>query len=124
MSDDLVTFGESMLRLSPPGNERMETTGQLEVHAAGAESNTAIAAERLGAKAAWMSKLLEKAVRAAWANAIEEGGRLDEDDFYVRSARVDEGPTLKRWRPGDRGRVRRILKRGCHITVVLSDQKE
>jgi large subunit ribosomal protein L22 len=70
------------------------------------------------------AKLLEKAVRAAWANAIEEGGRLDEDDFYVRSARVDEGPTLKRWRPGDRGRVRRILKRGCHITVVLSDQKE
>jgi 3-oxoacyl-[acyl-carrier-protein] synthase III len=46
---DLVTFGETMLRLSPPGHERLETTDELEVRAAGAESNVAIAAERLGA---------------------------------------------------------------------------
>jgi large subunit ribosomal protein L22 len=69
------------------------------------------------------ARLLEKVVKSAWANAIEKGGRLDEDDFYVTRAYVDEAPTLKRWRAGDRGRVRPILKRGCHIAVVLSDQR-
>ncbi|WP_121822913.1 bifunctional 2-dehydro-3-deoxygluconokinase/2-dehydro-3-deoxygalactonokinase [Halostella salina] len=54
---DLVTFGETMLRLSPPGNERLETTDELEFRAAGAESNVAVAAERLGAVSTWMSKL-------------------------------------------------------------------
>jgi 2-dehydro-3-deoxygluconokinase len=57
MSDDLVTFGETMLRLSPPNDERLETARQFEVRPAGAESNTAIAAERLGAVTTWMSKL-------------------------------------------------------------------
>jgi len=68
------------------------------------------------------ARLLEKVVKSAWANAIETGGRLDEDDFHVLTARVDEGPTIKRFRPGDRGRVRPIRKRGCHIVVVLSDR--
>ena len=54
---DLVTFGESMLRLSPPGNERLETVDELEVHAAGAESNVAVAAQRLGLDATWLSKV-------------------------------------------------------------------
>jgi len=70
------------------------------------------------------ARLLEKAIKSAWANAIESGGRLDEADFFVKSAAVDEGPTIKRGRPGDRGRWRRILKRACHITVVLSDRKD
>ncbi|WP_128477180.1 bifunctional 2-dehydro-3-deoxygluconokinase/2-dehydro-3-deoxygalactonokinase [Halorussus pelagicus] len=54
---DLVTFGETMLRLSPPDGERLETAGDLEFRAAGAESNVAVAAARLGADAAWTSKL-------------------------------------------------------------------
>jgi len=69
------------------------------------------------------ARLLEKIVKSAWANAIESGGRLSEEDFHVASARVDEGPTLRRWRPGDRGRTRPIKKRSCHIIVVLSDQR-
>ncbi|ELY51299.1 bifunctional 2-dehydro-3-deoxygluconokinase/2-dehydro-3-deoxygalactonokinase [Natronorubrum bangense] len=56
---DLVTFGETMLRLSPPDNERLETTVEFEVRAAGAESNVAIAADRLGATATWLSKVPE-----------------------------------------------------------------
>jgi 2-dehydro-3-deoxygluconokinase len=56
---DLVTFGESMLRLSPTGNERLETTDTLELRSAGAESNAAVAATRLGAEATWVSKLPE-----------------------------------------------------------------
>jgi 2-dehydro-3-deoxygluconokinase len=54
---DLVTFGESMLRLSPPDNERLERMDELEVHVAGAESNVAVAAQRLGLDATWLSKL-------------------------------------------------------------------
>jgi 2-dehydro-3-deoxygluconokinase len=54
---DLVTFGETMLRLSPPDHEPLETTTALECRAAGAESNVAVAAGRLGAETAWLSKL-------------------------------------------------------------------
>ncbi|MGQ3411135.1 bifunctional 2-dehydro-3-deoxygluconokinase/2-dehydro-3-deoxygalactonokinase [Natrinema versiforme] len=56
---DIVTFGETMLRLSPPGNERIENADTFEVRAAGAESNVAIAANRLGASATWISKVPE-----------------------------------------------------------------
>ncbi|MDQ2049105.1 bifunctional 2-dehydro-3-deoxygluconokinase/2-dehydro-3-deoxygalactonokinase [Natronolimnohabitans sp. A-GB9] len=53
----LVTFGETMLRLSPPRHERLETATSLAVHPGGAESNVAVAATRLGADATWLSKL-------------------------------------------------------------------
>jgi len=69
------------------------------------------------------ARLIEKVVKSAWANAIEKGGRLEETDFFVQSARVDGGPVLKRIRPGDRGRARPIRKRSCHIVVVLSDTR-
>ncbi|WP_284009400.1 bifunctional 2-dehydro-3-deoxygluconokinase/2-dehydro-3-deoxygalactonokinase [Haloarcula pelagica] len=59
---DLVTFGETMLRLSPPDQERLETADQYDVHVAGAESNVAVAAQRLGLDAAWLSKLPDSPV--------------------------------------------------------------
>ncbi len=54
---DLVTFGETMLRLSPPRGDRLETTRELDVQTGGAESNVAVGAARLGVDAAWLSKL-------------------------------------------------------------------
>jgi 2-dehydro-3-deoxygluconokinase len=54
---DLVTFGETMLRLSPPRGERLERTRELDLRAGGAESNVAVAAARLGTDAVWLSKL-------------------------------------------------------------------
>ena len=54
---ELVTFGETMLRLSPPRHERLETATSFDVHPGGAESNVAVAADRLGADATWISKL-------------------------------------------------------------------
>jgi 2-dehydro-3-deoxygluconokinase len=56
---DLVTFGETMLRLSPPRGDRLETARTLAVQAGGAESNVAVGASRLGADAVWLSKLPE-----------------------------------------------------------------
>ena len=60
--DDLVTFGETMLRLSPPDDERIETADEYGVRAAGAESNVAVAAQRLGLDATWTSKLPDSPV--------------------------------------------------------------
>src|SRR5712691_10540885 len=62
---------------------------------------------------------VEKVLRSAVANAEANHG-LDGDDLYVSAAYVDEGPTLKRWRARARGRVARIRKRTCHITVRLA----
>src|SRR6476620_11589574 len=59
---------------------------------------------------------VEKVLRYAVANH-----GLDGDDLYVSAAYVDEGPTLKRWRARARGRVARIKKRTCHITVRVAE---
>src|SRR5919204_4032446 len=52
-----VTFGEAMLRLSPPGRRRLEQSQQLDVWPAGAELNVAVGLARLGTPAAWVSRL-------------------------------------------------------------------
>ncbi len=62
---------------------------------------------------------IESVLRSAVANAEANNG-LDGDDLVVAAAWVDEGPTIKRWRARARGRVARVFKRTCHITVVLS----
>ena len=59
---DIVTFGETMLRLSPPRGERLERTSELGVRAGGAESNVAVAAARLGCESTWISKLPDSAL--------------------------------------------------------------
>jgi large subunit ribosomal protein L22 len=63
---------------------------------------------------------LEKVLRSAVANA-ESRSDLQwlGDELVVSAVTVDEGPTLKRWRARARGRVGRIHKRTCHITVKL-----
>jgi 2-dehydro-3-deoxygluconokinase len=53
----LVTFGETALRCSPAGNERLETARHLEMEVSGPESNAAVAATRLGTEALWLSRL-------------------------------------------------------------------
>jgi ribosomal protein L22 len=62
---------------------------------------------------------VEKVLSSAVANAEANHGLVG-DRLVVASAVVDDGPTLKRWRARARGRVARIRKRTCHITVVLS----
>jgi ribosomal protein L22 len=63
---------------------------------------------------------LEKVLSSAVANAESRPDlHWHGDDLIVASVTVDEGPTLKRWRARARGRVARIKKRTCHITVTL-----
>ena len=66
---------------------------------------------------------IEKVLRSAVANAEANHG-LDGDGLVVESAYADEGPTLKRWKPRARGRVNRINKRTCHVTLVLAEVPE
>jgi large subunit ribosomal protein L22 len=65
------------------------------------------------------AKDVAKVLRSAAANAENNHG-LDSDEMVVSVAFVGEGPTLKRWRARARGRVGRIHKRTCHITLGLS----
>jgi large subunit ribosomal protein L22 len=65
-----------------------------------------------------VAREVEKVLKSAVANAEANHG-LAGDDLVVSAAYVDEGPTLKRWRARARGRVARIRKRTCHITVKL-----
>jgi large subunit ribosomal protein L22 len=66
---------------------------------------------------------VEKVLKSAVANA-EANHNLLGDDLVVSAAYVDEGPTLKRWRARARGRVARIRKHTCHITVKLAPAPE
>ena len=61
---------------------------------------------------------IRKVLASAIANA-EHNQSLQRDDLYISQAYVDEGPTLKRFRPRAQGRAYRIRKRTSHITIVV-----
>ena len=64
------------------------------------------------------SETVLKVLQSAIANASTTEG-LDTNDLVVSVAQVDEGPTMKRWRPRAQGRATRINKRTSHITLVV-----
>jgi large subunit ribosomal protein L22 len=67
---------------------------------------------------------VEKVLHSAVSNAESRPGlQWNGDDLVIAAAYVDEGPTIKRWRARARGRVARIRKRTCHITIEVA-QKE
>ncbi|WP_083516451.1 MULTISPECIES: 50S ribosomal protein L22 [Aeromicrobium] len=59
-----------------------------------------------------------KLVESAVANAVTTEG-LDASDLVISTLLVEEGPTMKRWRPRAKGSASRILKRTSHLTVVV-----
>jgi large subunit ribosomal protein L22 len=69
------------------------------------------------------SEPVYKVLSSAIANA-EHNDKLDADTLWVSRAWVDEGPTLKRYRPRSMGRAYRINKRTSHITVVVESRPE
>jgi large subunit ribosomal protein L22 len=66
------------------------------------------------------ARAIEKVLHSAVSNAEANHG-LAEERLYIKAAYVDGGPVLKRWRARARGRVARIRKRTCHITVLLAE---
>jgi 2-dehydro-3-deoxygluconokinase len=71
---EVATFGETMLRLSPPAGKRIESADSLECRTAGAESNVAIAAARLGTETAWLSKLPDSVLGRRVASDVRSHG--------------------------------------------------
>ncbi|HNS45432.1 MAG TPA: 50S ribosomal protein L22 [Alphaproteobacteria bacterium] len=68
------------------------------------------------------SRLVSKLIRSAVANA--EGRGASSEDLFVSQIYVDQGPSLKRWRPRAFGRANRVLKRTSHITVYVADSAD
>ena len=67
-------------------------------------------------------KLVESAIANARVKADQAGEAFDENALVILEAFVDEGPTLKRFRPRAKGSANRILKRTSHITVRVGDK--
>ncbi|MBU2488957.1 MAG: 50S ribosomal protein L22 [Proteobacteria bacterium] len=66
------------------------------------------------------AEMVYKVVQSALAN-VEAQTSMNVDSLVIQNILVDQGPTLKRFRPRAQGRVGRILKRTSHITVVLDE---
>jgi len=67
--------------------------------------------------------MIGKTLKSAIANA-KNNAKLEVDELTVKKAVIDEGPRLKRFWPRARGGASPILKRTCHITIVLTDGRE
>lgn len=66
------------------------------------------------------AEIVEKVVQSALANAdVKE---MDTDNLYVAEVYANQGPTMKRWRAGSRGRASIILKRSSHVGVTLKEK--
>ena len=68
------------------------------------------------------AKLIRGTLKSAIANALNANNKLDEDMLFVKEIRIDEGPRLKRVWFRARGRADQLLKRMCHITVVVDEK--
>jgi large subunit ribosomal protein L22 len=69
------------------------------------------------------ARLISKTVKSAASNALAGNKQLDEEMLYVRDIYIDEGPRLKRVWFRARGRADMLLKRLCHITVVIDETR-
>ncbi|MGH9396592.1 MAG: PfkB family carbohydrate kinase [Terriglobia bacterium] len=85
---DVVTFGEAMVRLSPPHYERLEQTSSLDVRIGGGELNVAVGLSRLGMKSSWVSRLPENAVGRMMQNRVRQMGVDTSNIIWSRAGRV------------------------------------
>jgi large subunit ribosomal protein L22 len=67
------------------------------------------------------ARILRKTVKSAASNALSRNKQLAEDMLYVKEVFVDEGPRMKRVWFRARGRADMLLKRLCHVTVVIDE---
>jgi 2-dehydro-3-deoxygluconokinase len=88
MPYDVITFGEAMVRLSPPNFRRLEQARSLDVQVGGAELNTAVALARLGRSTAWVSRLTDNPLGRLIANHAREAGVSTEHVVWTKEDRV------------------------------------
>jgi large subunit ribosomal protein L22 len=92
----------------------------------GKQAQEAVATLKFAPQAAAepVRKVVESAIANARVKADRASERFDERELFVAAASVDEGPTLKRFRPRAQGRASRVLKRTSHITVVVAPREK
>lgn len=90
---ELVTFGETALRLSPPANARLETADHLNVWASGAASNVAVAASRLGTDCTWASKMADTPMARRVLSELRGHG-LTTDITWVEEGDASQATTF------------------------------
>src|ERR1700730_4091479 len=88
MPCEIITFGEAMIRLSPPNFQRLEQTSSLDLQVGGAELNTAVGLARLGRSAAWISRLPRNPLGRTIANHAQEAGVGTEHVVWTNEDRV------------------------------------
>jgi 2-dehydro-3-deoxygluconokinase len=88
MAYEVITFGEAMIRLSPPAFHRLEQAHSLDVKVGGAELNTAVGLVRLGRSAAWVSRLTSNPLGRLIANHAREAGVHTEHIVWTEQDRV------------------------------------
>jgi 2-dehydro-3-deoxygluconokinase len=88
MPYDVITFGEAMVRLSPPNFRRLEQAGSLDVSVGGAELNTAAGLARLGRSSAWVSRLTRNPLGRLIANHARAVGVSTEHVLWTDEDRV------------------------------------
>ncbi len=88
MSHDVITLGEAMIRLSPPGFRRLEQAQSLDAFVGGAELNTAVALARFGRRVAWVSRLTNNPLGRLIAHRAREAGVNTEQILWTDSDRV------------------------------------
>jgi 2-dehydro-3-deoxygluconokinase len=88
MPSDVITFGEAMVRLSPPNFQRLEQARTLDLQVGGAELNTAVGVARLGRAAAWVSRLTDNPLGRLVANRAREAGVSTEHVVWTKEDRV------------------------------------
>ena len=85
---DVITFGETMIRLSPPNYRRLEQTNLLDVNVGGAELSVATGLSRLGLNVSWVSRLTENALGAMIRNKTREQGVDTSNILWTKGSRV------------------------------------
>jgi len=70
------------------------------------------------------AKFIHQTISSALANLMQKEDTFDIDNLFIKKAFVDQGPTMKRFRPRAMGRATSILKRSSHLTIVISDDKQ
>lgn len=88
MAFEVITFGEAMIRLSPPGFRRIEQAKSLDLQVGGAELNTAVAVSRLGHSASWISRLPDNPLGRLVANHAREAGVDTSHVMYSKDERL------------------------------------
>ncbi|GAB5553957.1 MAG: 50S ribosomal protein L22 [Saprospiraceae bacterium] len=70
--------------------------------------------------AVWLEKLVLSAI-ANWEDKLGGAQNADDYELYIKTAFVDQGPMLKRFRPAPHGRAHRIRKHSNHVTIVVEN---